>query len=171
MLQNITNLITKHPMKIIFIGIAILLGLLVGITQVELNTGNDTLIQTDTTEYIDNFDYQEEFGSDPIIVLYKGDGLENLFTVENMGYMDSLESELSYYDEIFTINSPVSLVKEFSGMQAEQYEEALLELSTGLEEVSVNLQTMSELLASNGDSGDIEATLTQLTVNYILCNI
>ncbi len=48
-------------------------------------------------------------------------------------------------------------------MSADQYETALLELSTGLEEVSVNLQTMSELLASNGDSGDIDATLEQLT--------
>ncbi len=163
MFKNITKLVTKHPMKVIFIGIAVFLGLLVGVTQVELNTGNDTLIQTDTIEYIDNYEYQEEFGSDPIIVLYKGDGLDNLFTVENMEYMDELESELSYYDEIFTINSPVSLVKEFAGMQADQYEEALLELSTGLEEVSVNLQSMSELLASNGDSGDIETTLTALT--------
>ena len=163
MFKKITELVTKYPMKMIFIGIAIFLGLLAGVTQVELNTGNDTLIQTDTEEYIDNFEYQDEFGSDPIIVLYEGSGYDELFTVENMAYMNELETELSYYDEIFTINSPVSLVKEFAGMSAEQYEAALLELSTGLEEVSVNLQTMSELLASNGDSSDIDATLAQLT--------
>ena len=163
MLQKITDLVIKYPMKTIFVGIAIFIALLAGVTQVELKTGNETLIQTDTTEYIDNFEYQNEFGSDPIIVLYEGDGYENLFTVENMAYMSELEAELSYYDEIFTVNSPVSLVKEFAGMSAENYETALLELSTGLEEVSVNLQTMSDLLASNGETGDIDATLTQLT--------
>ena len=163
MLNKITNLITKYPMKIIFVGITLFLVLLVGVTQVELRTGNETLIQTDTTEYIDNYEYQAEFGSDPIIVIYKGDGYNNLFTVENMEHMNELETKLAYYDEIFTVNSPVSLVKEFSAKSAAQYETALLELSNGLEDVSVNLQTMSELLASNGDANDIETTLTQLT--------
>ena len=163
MYTKITKLITKYPMKTIFVGIIIFFVLLVGVTKVELKTGNETLIQTDTSEYIDNFNYQAEFGSDPIIILYKGDGYENLFTVENMAYMSELEEELSYYDEIFTINSPVSLVREFSGKSADQYETALLELSNGLEDVSVNLQTMSVMLASNANTEDIDATLAQLT--------
>jgi len=163
MFDKIIKLITKYPMKMVFFGIILFFVLVVGVTKVELKTGNDTLIQTDTTEYIDNFNYQSEFGSDPIIILYKGDGYENLFTVENMTYMSELADELSYYDEIFTINSPVSLVKEFSEKSAEQYEEALLQLSSGLEDVSVNLQTMSTLLASNANTEDIDATLAQLT--------
>ncbi len=164
MLEKIAKLVTKYPMKMIFVGVVIFLVLLVGITKVELKTGNETLIQTDTSEYIDNFNYQTEFGSDPIIVLYKGDGYNDLFTVENMAYMNELEEKLSYYDEIFTINSPVSLVKEFAGKSADQYETALLELSNGLEDVSVNLQTMSELLASNANTDDIDTTLNQLTI-------
>ncbi len=163
MFDKIIKLITKYPMKMVFFGIILFFALAVGVTKVELKTGNDTLIQTDTTEYIDNFDYQSEFGSDPIIILYKGDSYQDLFTVENMTYMNELEDKLSYYDEIFTINSPVSLVNEFSGKSAEQYEAALLQLSTGLEDVSVNLQTMSELIASNANTDDIDATLAQLT--------
>ncbi len=162
MLKKITELLMRSPMKIIIIGGAIFVALLAGVTQVELKTGNETLIQTDTDEYIDNFEYQAEFGSDPIIVMYKGDSLEDLFTVENMEYMNQLESELSHYDEIFTVNSPVSLVNQFASMQATQYETALLELSTGLSEVSTNLEQMSVLLSSNGDAGDIESTLLQL---------
>jgi len=163
MFKKIADLVIKYPMKFIFVGIVIFIALLVGVTRVELKTGNETLIQTDTAEYIDNYNYQHEFGSDPIIVLYEGDGYDNLFTVENMAYMSELEDKLSYYDEIFTVNSPVSLVNEFAAMSASQYETALLQLSVGLEEVSVNLKTMSTLLASNGNSGDIDATLTQLT--------
>jgi|LGVE01.1.fsa_nt_gb predicted RND superfamily exporter protein len=163
MLQKFTDLIMKRPMKIIIVGIIVFIGLLVGVTQVELKTGNETMIQTDTTEYIDNFEYQNEFGSDPIIIIYKGDGYDNLFTVENITLMAELEAELSNYDEIFSINSPVSLVKQFAGMQAEQYETALLEVSTGLEEISINLEAMSVMMLSNGDTGDIETTLTNLT--------
>jgi predicted RND superfamily exporter protein len=162
MLQKIAEFIMKKPMKIIFIGVILLASLLIGATQVELKTGNDTLIQDDTSEYIDNYNYQEEFGSDPILVVFKGDDLEDLFSVENMNYMSELENELSFYDEIFTINSPVSLVYQFSGMQSEQYQTALLGLSNGLSEVSTNLETMSESMLS-GNNSDLSDNITTLT--------
>lgn len=162
MLQRIANFIMKNPMKILFVGVIFILALLVGATQVELKTGNDTLIQDDTSEYIDNYQYQEEFGSDPIIVIFKGDNVQDIFSVENINDMNDLENELSYYDEIFTINSPVALVNQFAGMQAEQYKTALLELSNGLAEVSSNLEGMSTSMLS-GDTSELDAKIAQLT--------
>lgn len=88
-------------MKILFIGVVVFIALLIGTTQVELKTSNDTLIQESTQEYIDNFAYQAEFGGDPIIIIFQGDGVDTLLTVENIAHMNSLEETLSHYDEIF----------------------------------------------------------------------
>lgn len=175
MLQKITNLIMKRPMKMIFVGIVVFLILLVGATKVTLETGNDTLIQTDTVEYIDNFEYQSEFGSDPIIVIYKGDGYENLFTVENMAFMNDLESELSYYEEIFTINSPVSLVKELAKTSALQFEQGLLGIATGLTDLSTTLATLSENLAG-AETADVSSAILILnnsvtTIDDVIADI
>ncbi len=163
MLQKFAKFITKRPIKIILVGIIMFIVSLVGVVQVELKTGNETMIQTDTEEYIDNYEYQSEFGSDPIIIIYEGNGYDDLFTVENIALMNELENELSNYDEIFAINSPVSLIKEFSGQQAIQFETALFELSNGLENISVSLKTVSIQIATNADSSDMEDTLSQLS--------
>ncbi|KFZ26771.1 MAG: MMPL family protein [Candidatus Izimaplasma bacterium HR2] len=163
MLNKLAEFIMKRPMKIILGGVVVFIALLVGATQVELKTGNDTLIQEDTQEYIDNFEYQAEFGSDPIIIMYQGDGIDNLLTVENIAYMNELEEVLSYYDEIFTINSPVSLVKEFAGMQATEFEGGLLTVSSGLADVATNLTGMSDMMLANANTDDIDAQIEQLT--------
>ena len=163
MLNKLAEFIMKRPMKIILVGVIVFIALLVGATQVELKTGNDTLIQEDTQEYIDNFEYQSEFGSDPIIIMYQGDGIDNLLTVENIAYMNELEEVLSYYDEIFTINSPVSLVKEFAGMQAAEFEGGLLTVSSGLADVATNLNGMSDMMLANANTEDIDAQIEQLT--------
>lgn len=166
MLQKLADFIMKRPMKMLLVGVIVFIALLAGATQVELKTGNDTLIQEDTQEYIDNFKYQAEFGSDPIIVMYEGNGLDNLLTVENIAYMNELEDVLSYYDEIFTINSPVSLVKEFAGAQADMYETALFDLSTNLGSTSTNLLGMSEMMLEGIDSEDLDAKILELESNF-----
>ncbi len=163
MLNKLAEFIMKRPMKIILVGVVVFIALLVGATKVELKTGNDTLIQEDTQEYIDNFEYQAEFGSDPIIIMYQGDGNDNLLTVENIAYMNELEDILSYYDEIFTINSPVSLVKEFAGMQATEFEGGLLTVSSGLDDVATNLNGMSDMMLASASTEDIDAQIAQLT--------
>lgn len=163
MLHRLADFIIKRPMKILFIGVVVFIALLIGTTQVELKTSNDTLIQESTQEYIDNFAYQAEFGGDPIIIIFQGDGVDTLLTVENIAHMNSLEETLSHYDEIFTINSPVSLVKQFSSLQAEQFEGGLLTVSDGLADVSTNLASMSDMMLANANTDDIDAQIAQLT--------
>jgi predicted RND superfamily exporter protein len=163
MLNRLAKFIMKRPMKILLVGVIVFIGLLAGATQVTLNTGNDTLIQEDTQEYIDNFEYQDEFGSDPIIVMFQGDGVENLLTVENIAYMNEIEDVLSNYDEIFTISSPVSLVKQFAAMQANEFETILLTVSTGLTDVSTNLVGMSNMMLANADTEEIDAQILLLS--------
>jgi predicted RND superfamily exporter protein len=146
-------------------GVVVFIALLAGATQVTLETGNDTLIQEDTQEYIDNFEYQEEFGSDPIIIMYQADGVENLLTVENIAYMNELEEVLSYYDEIFTISSPVSLVKEFAGLQAAEFEFLLSNVATGLSDISLNLIGMSNAILGNTNTGNMSDELDLITTD------
>ena len=48
----------------------VLIVVAIGATQVELNTGNDTLISDDSDIYLENEAYQMEFGRDPIILIF-----------------------------------------------------------------------------------------------------
>lgn len=65
--------------------------------------------------------------------------------------------------KFFTINSPVSLVKQFSSLQAEQFEGGLLTVSDGLADVSTNLASMSDMMLANANTDDIDAQIAQLT--------
>lgn len=165
MLNKLANFIMKRPMKIILVGVVVFIALLAGATKVTLETGNETLIQEDTQEYIDNFEYQAEFGSDPIIIMYQAEGVKNLLTVENIAFMNELEEVLSYYDEIFTISSPVSLVKEFAGMQAAEFESALGLVSAGLSDISTNLIGISEMILLNTSGGDVDTQISDISTD------
>ncbi len=91
MLNTIYQYLKKRPMRFIF-GSLIVLGILaVGVTNVSLNTGNDTLISDSKEAYKDNEYYQEQFGGDPIIVLIESDGGYNLSSIN---LMRDLENEL-----------------------------------------------------------------------------
>jgi len=65
-MRKIANLLMKHPVKTMMVMVVLILVSLVGITQIELKTGNDTLVSDDTEVYLNNEAYQSEFGQDPI---------------------------------------------------------------------------------------------------------
>jgi|LGVF01.2.fsa_nt_gb predicted RND superfamily exporter protein len=118
MLNKITNLILKRPMIILLASLLIFAILLAGVMKIEMATGNDTLIEPSTQEYLDNYNYQEEFGSDPIIVIYKGESVQDLFTVENLTGLKTLQTQLLNYEEVFVVNSPAVLFPVIPAQQA-----------------------------------------------------
>lgn len=110
MLNKIAKAIFKNPILILTLTILIIATMIFGVLEVGMSTGNDTLIDPSTQEYIDNYNYQEEFGSDPIIIIYEGENTESLLTVENLSGLKNLHLQLNAYEEVFLVNSPASLL-------------------------------------------------------------
>jgi predicted RND superfamily exporter protein len=148
-------------MRFIF-GSLIVLGLLgVGVTNVSLNTGNDTLISNSKEAYKDNEYYQEQFGGDPIILLIESDGGYNLSSIN---LMNELQNDLKEADGIFAFNSPMIVFDQIGEVQKTQTISGLQMMSEGLSEVSTQLTTFSSNLSVDMSMSDqLETILSNLS--------
>ncbi len=148
-LKFIANGIVKYPIKVLTITIVVILLFAVGVQQVELATGNNTLIEEDTEVYQNNQTLEREFGGESIIVLYEADNKSSLLTPETLHQMENLESQLSSQDGIYTIVGPHTAVERISKQKAEKYEEGVTEMAGGMEDMGENLQEISTNIKKN----------------------
>src|SRR3990172_7804305 len=65
-----------------------------GIPRLEFKTSQDTIVSADSEVYQLNVQYERQFGGDPVLVLFTGDDILNLFTPPNAGELAALEEEL-----------------------------------------------------------------------------
>lgn len=161
-MKKLTSLIMKHPIKTFIIAFVIMIALVIGVTKVELKTGNDTLISDQTDIYIENESYQSEFGKDPIILIFEED---EIYETSTLALINELHQDLENLDGIYAINSPVTVINQVSLNMYNQTEEGLNQMSMGLNELSVQLGLLSSQLATNdsNDLPDIEMITSNLT--------
>ncbi|MFA7423233.1 MAG: MMPL family transporter [Acholeplasmataceae bacterium] len=161
-MKKLTSLIMKYPIKTFIIAFVIMIALVIGVTKVELKTGNDTLISDQTDIYIENESYQSEFGKDPIILIFEED---EIYETSTLALINELHQNLENLDGIYAINSPVTVINQVSLNMYNQTEEGLNQMSMGLNELSVQLGLLSSQLATNdsNDSPDIEMITSNLT--------
>ncbi|MFG6115298.1 MMPL family transporter [Halobacillus sp. MO56] len=145
-LKKLSKLLINHPMRMIFIALLVILLLGVGARNVNMATGNETLVSTDTDVYQDNKKLEEAFGGESITVLYEG---EDLLTPNNLNHMKGLEDQLEQNNAIFSILSPVTLVEHMSTKQQENYQEGLIDMIDGLDEMGTKLKESGEKLTEN----------------------
>ncbi len=157
MLNLIYNKLQKRPMRSIF-GALIVLGILaIGVSNVSLNTGNDTLISDKEQAYLDNEYYQESFGGDPIILLIESNGGYNLSSIQ---LINELDEKLSTLEGVFAFNSSNIVFKQIGETQKEQTVSGLQMMSEGLLEVSNQLSLFSSSLEVDTTMVDQLATIT-----------
>ncbi len=130
------GLIEKHPVKVLLATIVLFAILIVGVSNIGMATGNETLVQTDNEVYISNKDMETEFGGDSILVLFTDDTGDNLLSLENIRKMWNVEQKFKYEENIFSFMSPASIVHQMTEMQSEEIKNRVLSLSHGLEEMS-----------------------------------
>jgi hydrophobe/amphiphile efflux-3 (HAE3) family protein len=95
-------------------GVALTAGLAFGIPRIEFKTGQDTIVPAGSKVFQDNLRYQEEFGGDPVLVLFEGD-IRRLFVSPNVEVMSSLEDELNesgLFDSVVTPLTVAGFAKE-----------------------------------------------------------
>ncbi len=148
----IANRIVKNPMKTVTITIIAILLFAAGAQQVEMATGNNTLIEEDTKVYQNNLKLEQEFGGESVIVIYEAEDESELLTPETLKHMQDLEGQLRTLDGIYSIVGPHTAVENISSQKAEKYEEGLTEMADGLKEMGEKLGEISTNIEENADS-------------------
>ncbi|WP_085505433.1 MMPL family transporter [Thalassobacillus devorans] len=144
----LTRVLARHPMRVIFIALLIIVLMAAGARNVHMATGNETLVQTDTEVYQDNQKLEEEFGGESITVLYEG---EDLLTPENLQHMKGLEDQLEDNNAVFSVFSPVTLVEQIAEKQQEKSMEGIGEINEGLKEMGRQLKESGEHMEAGSD--------------------
>ncbi|MBM7453179.1 putative membrane protein YdfJ with MMPL/SSD domain [Acholeplasma morum] len=160
-MKKLTTLIMKYPVKTLIFTFVIMIGLIIGVTQIELKTGNDTLISDNTDIYQDNEAYQNEFGKDPIVLIFDQ---ETLFESSSLFLMNDIQQNIENLEGIFAINSPVTIINQISISLYNQTENGLNQMSLGLNALSLQLDQLSTQMVSGNPSElpDLEALSTNL---------
>ncbi|MCM3573475.1 MMPL family transporter [Mesobacillus subterraneus] len=144
MLKILGSLMSKHPVKIMLLTIMVVVLLAAGAGKVQLATGNETLISTESSVYKSNQQLEEEFGGESIIIVYEAADNQDVLTVERLKHMKRLETILITHKEIYSVMSPVILLEEISSKQADQYKDGIAGMSDGLNEMGGKLKDFGE---------------------------
>lgn len=153
-LKKLASLLRNFPMKSIFITVLVVVLLAVGVQNVFMATGNNTLVKSNSGVYRDNKILEEEFGGESVIVLYESD---HLLTPDHLEHMKGIENTLQTTDSIYSIISPVTLVEEIANKQSDTFKEGILEIIDGLDTMGSNLIDIGTELNNNAQNNqDIE---------------
>ncbi len=159
--SKIGSSIHKNPFKLLFLSVLVVVALIAGASNIEMATGNETLVQADNEVYIATKKMEATFGGDSILVLIESESDKSLLTVENMQILYDIEKQLNYEDDIFSIMSPASIVHQATAMQKEMLVENVASMSDGLATMGDSLDEIGNMLLSM-DMLDPKEMLTKL---------
>ncbi len=145
---KIGSSIHKNPFKSLFVSILIVVGMIVGATNIQMSTGNETLVQSDNPIFISTKQMESTFGGDSLLVLIQSPDETNLLNVENMYLLYDVQKQLNYEDDIFSIMSPATIVHQASEKQKEILVENVISISDGLETMGNSIQDVGDMLLS-----------------------
>lgn len=145
----LSKIITHWPVKALSITLVLMLVFAVGARNIKLATSNDTLIETNSEVYQDNLDLESEFGGESIIVLFEGEDIKDLLTPESINTMNELENRLKQYDEIYTVVSPSTVIKQISTKQYDKYKSGIKDVADGLNTMGTKLKEIGATVDEN----------------------
>lgn len=141
--KRLSDRLEHYPIKTIFLTIIVIIAMTVGAMRVELSTGNDTLVSTDSDVYKDYTLLENTFGTDPMILLYQSD--EQVFTIETLNHMKDVAQIVEHDPVVSHTMSPVTIVEQMTTMQQVKAQAGFTQIADGLNKMGTEL--------SNGLSG------------------
>lgn len=153
-LKQLSLLLKNKPLKTILFTVLLIVVLAVGARNVEMATGNDTLVSSESDVYQDNLSLEKEFGGESIIVMYESEDQKSLLTIDNLMHMEGVEKQLGINENIYSIISPVMLLNQMAEKQSVKYQEGLSEVINGLDEMSGKLNDIGDNLIIKTESGN-----------------
>jgi hydrophobe/amphiphile efflux-3 (HAE3) family protein len=109
MWNGVARVLVRRPLVVLVITLAATVGLSLGLLGIEFRTSQDTLVSAGSQVYRDNSRYQDQFGGESMLVLLTGDPVD-LFTTENIGSLQQLETDLRATEGVETVVGPYGAV-------------------------------------------------------------
>ncbi|MCF7923648.1 MAG: MMPL family transporter [Candidatus Izimaplasma sp.] len=159
-MKKIIDFIAKHPVWIVVSVLTLVVVALIGATDVNIATGNQTLVKKSTDTFQDNEDYQNQFGGETIILQIEP--TDKLFTNDLIKTFDDIEYNLNNLDGVFSYQSPASIVKNVTNQQLVKFVDGIEQVGTGLSDISLLLNQQATSLAGF-DVSQIEAASLNIT--------
>ena len=174
--NKIGKLFENKPFKSIFVALIVFVIMITGALNIKMSTGSETLVQTDNDAYINNYNMENEFGGEAIMVLFEG-STDKLLSLDNLTKLWNIEQKLQYNEDIFTIMSPASVVHQITDKQISEIKKQIPNMSEGLSEMGNLLQKIGSEIGSkelpNPDLLDkkIENLKSKMNPNLLLGDI
>lgn len=141
----LARLLIRRPMKVVFISFIIVLVLLTGVQFIEMATGNETLVETDTDIYQNNEMLGEEFGGESIIVLFEAENLESLLSVDTFEVMEVITTYTQERDDVIhSVVSPYMLLEQMIDEQGKMLDSGFSNVSSNFNELVDGIQVPAE---------------------------
>ena len=137
--KRLSDMLEHYPIKTIFLTIIVIITMTVGAMRVELSTGNDTLVSTDSDVYKDYTLLENTFGTDPMILLYQSD--EQVFTIETLNHMKDIEEMVQHDPVVSHTMSPVTIVEQMTTMQQVKAQAGFTQIADGLNKMGTELSS------------------------------
>ncbi len=106
----LTDVIRRRHFWILGVAVIATVVFALGIPRIQFKTGQDTMVSSGSKIYQDNLRYQQQFGGDPMLVLFGGD-VRRLLSSPNIDTLRRLESDLSNSEGVGTVVSPLTTVQ------------------------------------------------------------
>jgi uncharacterized protein len=107
----LTDLLRRRHNLVLLVAVLITLGLAVGGTLLKFETSQDALIGSGSQVAKNNHRYQSTFGGEPMLTVYRGQHVEDLFTPTNIARMQALEDDLHKSGLYRYVLSPLTAMK------------------------------------------------------------
>lgn len=140
------SVISKSPFKVLLISLVIFGVMIAGASQMQMATGNDTLVQTTNPVYISNEKMESTFGGDSVLILLEAKNPDDLLLLANIKTLYEIEEEMSYQKNVFSIMSPASMVKEITKKQSEELIKQVSNMKDGLSTMGTNMIDLANQL-------------------------
>lgn len=157
----IGSLIQRKPFKSLLLTLLIVAAMIAGASQMRLATGNETLVQANNSALISNKAMEATFGGDSILILLESKDNTDFLSLDNITKLYTIEQELSYEENIFSIVSPATVVHQITTKQSVEIIKQLKVIASGLSEMGTNMTTLGNELLTK-DIKDPAVILTKL---------
>jgi hydrophobe/amphiphile efflux-3 (HAE3) family protein len=148
--EKLARFIERHPLWYVVIAVIITAAAIPGLTMLKTETGFSALVSKDADISINNARYQEQFGGEPINVLFTGQ-LDDLLSTQNLAALAQFEQIVSDEDTFISINSPLDVLR-LAVSEAKQKIETISQQITNAQE-----QAAEETITAAAAAGLTEA--------------
>jgi len=110
--RELGKFINKKWLPVIILTFALIVPAILGAKRIAIVSGTETFISTDSQAFQDREKFNRYFSSDIILILVKGESLEQLLKPDNLKAIGEIEAKVAANPKITSVVGPAFLIKQ-----------------------------------------------------------